>query len=226
MNGIPENLLNLNIFNGTSWNAYAATNIDSVNGFVFTSGLNAVTLNELTLADASLPLPLVWLSFTAIQQGSSVLLQWATIQEQNTRDFIVQHSSDGINWTNIGTLPAMGGPSSTSNYSYVHTSPVTGINYYRIVQVDKNYRYSYSEVKMVLFAKAEVPLIIIGNPVTNGLLTVQVNTSTTFAIYTIDGKLVWLKKVNAGIQHIDVNRYARGTYLLKTDSVTQKFELL
>ncbi len=226
LNGIPENLLTLNIYNGTSWNAYTATTRDVINNFVFTSDLNAVTLNELTLADTSNALPLVWLSFTATKQGNSVLLQWATMQDQNTRNFIVQYSSDGINWTNIGTLPATGSPSSANNYSYVHTSPVTGINYYRILQTDKNYRYSCSVVKMVLFTKADIPFIIIGNPVTNGLLTVQVNNSTTLALYSIDGKLVWLEKVNAGIQHIDVSRYAKGTYLVKTDSYTQKFELL
>ena len=107
----------------------------------------------------------------------------------------------------------------------MHLSPVTGINYYRILQTDKNYRYSYSEVRTVMFTKADIPFVIIGNPVTNGLLTVQVNTSTALALYTIDGKLVWLVKLNAGIQNIDISRYAKGTYLIKTDSNTQKFEI-
>ena len=225
LNGITENALTLNIYNGTSWNAYTATTRDAINNFVFTSGLNAVTINELTLADASYPLPLVWLSFTATKQGSKVLLQWATGQEQNTWNFMVQHSSDGIKWVNIGTLPAAGSRSSASNYIYVHTSPVTGNNYYRILQTDIDYRYSYSEVRTVMFTKADIPFTIIGNPVTNGLLTVKINTATNLALYTIDGKLVWLEQVNAGIQNIDVSRYAKGTYLIKIDSKTQKIEI-
>ncbi len=179
-------------------------------------------LNELTLANSLTPLPLIWLSFTATKQNQTALLQWATAQEQNTRNFMVQHSANGINWTSIGLLPAAGNSNITQNYSYVHTSPVTGINYYRILQTDMDNRNSFSIIRTLKFTASNEPFIIIGNPVTNGVLTVQVNTATGLALYTADGKLLWQEQVATGTKTFDVSRYAKGVYLLRANSTAQK----
>ena len=97
LNGIPENQLPLNIHNGTAWTAYAATTRDGTNNFVLTNSVSSTGLNELTLANSLTPLPLTWLSFTATKQNQTALLKWATAQEQNTRNFTVQRSFNGIN---------------------------------------------------------------------------------------------------------------------------------
>lgn len=221
LNGIPENTLTLNVHDGTSWNAYTAAIRDGTNNFVLTNGLTAVNLNEFTLANLLSPLPLVWLSFTASQQNKTVLLQWATAQEQNTRNFKVQHRSNSINWTDIGTVPAAGNSSSVSNYSYVHTTPASGINYYRILQTDIDNRASYSATRTVGFVP-DKPFILTSNPVTNNVITLQVYTPISIALYSTDGKLLWQEQANPGTTYIDVSRYAKGTYLLKTNITTEK----
>ena len=48
LNGLDENLLQLNIHDGTSWNAYTATANDTNNNFVLTTTLTNTILNELT----------------------------------------------------------------------------------------------------------------------------------------------------------------------------------
>jgi len=223
LNGIAEANLTLNIYNGTNWGAYPASFRDAGNNYVLTDGLSGITLNELTLASQFAPLPLTWLSFTATAQNNSQsLLQWATAQEQNTKDFYIQHSADGINWVTIGNLPAAGNSNSTNYYNFVHTNPVKGLNYYRIKQTDVDSRYSYSPVRMLSFTRALQPFTILGNPVTNDVLTLQLNMTTSLAFYTADGKLLWREQVNAGTKTIDVSRYAKGTYFLKTITTTQK----
>lgn len=223
LNGLTEADLTLNIHNGTNWTAYPASTRDAVNNYVLTNGLSGITLNELTLASQLAPLPLTWLSFTAIiQNNSQSLVQWSTAQEQNTKDFFIQHSTDGINWVIIGSLPAAGNSGSVSHYSYVHTNPVNGVNYYRIKQTDIDSRFSYSPVRILSFTSALQPFIIQGNPVTNQILTLQVNMPTSLAFYTLDGRLLWQEQVNAGTKTIDVSRYAKGTYFLKTNTTTQK----
>ena len=122
----------------------------------------------------------------------------------------------------IGLLPATGSSNSTNNYNYVHSNPVTGINYYRILQTDLDNRNSYSEIRTLKFSVKDEPFVITGNPVTNDVLTVQVNTSINLALYTADGKLLWQEQVNAGIKNIDVSRYAKGVYLLKANTTAQK----
>ena len=223
LNGIAEADLTLNIYNGTNWTAYPASTRDAINNYVLTNGLSGITLNELTLASQFAPLPLTWLSFTAKAQNSSQsLLQWTTAQEQNTKDFYIQHSADGINWVIIGSLPVAGNSNSTSYYNYVHTNPVKGLNYYRIKQTDVDSRFSYSPIRMLSFARTLQPITIMGNPVANNVLTLQVNMATSLAFYTADGKLLWQEQVNAGTKTIDVSRYVKGTYLLKTIFTTQK----
>jgi hypothetical protein len=222
LNGIPEGSLTLNVHNGTSWSAYPVATRDGINNFVLTNGLSGVNLNELTLGSLLTPLPVVWLYFTATNQNQTALLQWASAEELNTRNFTVQHSINGINWTGIGDLPAAGNSSSVSYYSFVHTTPLTGINYYRILQRDIDNRNSYSELRMLRFTAEDEFFTISGNPVTNGVLTVRINTRSVLSLYAADGKLMWQGQVNAGTTYIDVSMYVSGIYLLKTNFDTQK----
>jgi hypothetical protein len=50
LNGIAESQLELNIYNGTAWKAFAPVTRDAVNNYLLTAGLNCISLNELTLA--------------------------------------------------------------------------------------------------------------------------------------------------------------------------------
>jgi Secretion system C-terminal sorting domain len=222
LNGIAENALTLNIHNGLGWNAYPATTRDGVNNFILTDGLSNVNLNEFTLADVQNALPLTWLSFNATPKKETVLLQWATAQEINTKNFTIQHSSNGSNWQAIGSIPAAGISSNTNNYSYIHTAPVIGKNYYRILQKDIDNKFSYSDVRVVLFNNTNIPYLLLGNPVTNGILTLQVNTPASLLLYAVDGKLVYKAAANAGIKNIDVSKLAKGMYLLHIGTATEK----
>lgn len=217
LNGIPETQLTLNIHNGALWLPYTASTRDATNNYVLSNGV-VTGLNELTLANSLSPLPLVWLSFTATRQNKTTLLKWSTAHEQNTRNFTVQHSSNGINWAGISTLPAAGGG---SNYNYIHISPVTGTNYYRILQTDADSRSSYSDTKTLKFTTKDEPFIITRNPVTDNVLTVQINEVITLSFYTAGGKLLWQEQFKAGTKIIDVSRYAKGTYFLKANNVAQ-----
>jgi hypothetical protein len=58
LKNLPESELKLNIYNGTTWNSYAPATRDAVNNYVLTTGINGVTLNELTLA-ADCPPPTI-----------------------------------------------------------------------------------------------------------------------------------------------------------------------
>lgn len=225
LNGIPENELTLNVHNGSLWSAFAATTRDANNNFVLTNNVSSA-LNELTLARLLAPLPLTWLSFTATKQNQTGLLQWATATEQHTRNFTVQHSTNGMYWVNIGLQPANGNSSSSNQYVFEHSKPITGLNYYRILQTDMDNRSSYSAVRTLKFTTAAEEFVFIGNPVTNNMLVVQVNNPLHLALYTTNGKLLWQQQANAGTKTIDMSRYAKGTYLLKANNSTQKVVLL
>ena len=221
LNGIPESGLTLDIDNGSSWNVYPATTRNSAQNYVFTSGVSSLSLNELTLGDPTYILPLVWVSFTATKQNRNVLLRWIVEQEENTRNYTVQYSSNGIAWTNMSTLLAFGNGGGTRQYMYIHTNPVQGNNYYRIIQTDFDNKVSFSDVRTVNFAVGDVPFTVNGNPVTSGILKLEVNTEAVFSLYTADGILLFKKKLSTGIQNVDVSKFSGGTYLLTANGITK-----
>jgi hypothetical protein len=73
--------------------------------------------------------------FNSQCNGSSVNLQWKTAQEQNTKDFSVQRSTDGTNWVEVGKTAAAGQSSQERSYLFVDKT-AGGNAMYRIVESD------------------------------------------------------------------------------------------
>jgi hypothetical protein len=227
LNGLTESLLQVNIDNGSTWTAVTSAVNDATNNYVLSNPVSSVTLNELSLASALAPLPLQWLSFTAQQQNNSeVLLNWSTAAEQNSKDFTVQHRTNNSSWQTLSVLAAAGNSNNTRYYNYVHTRPLTGVNYYRILQADLNGKQSYSDIKSVRFNASSI-FTIIGNPVTNAVLQVQMNSSAPvfMSLYSSDGKLLLQKNILPGINTVDMSRYAKGMYWIKAGEQSEKISV-
>jgi hypothetical protein len=97
------------------------------------------------------PLPVTWLSFTASGEKSDVLLNWVTAVEANSDHFEIQRSTDNNNFVSIGQVTAAHNSSSPTNYTFTDRSPVNGINYYRLREVDLDGQFIYSKVVSVNF---------------------------------------------------------------------------
>jgi len=225
LNGLTESGLTLNTFNGTGWNHYAVTTRDGTNNFILTSGLSNLSLNELTLADQFAPLPMLWKSFTATKQNNNALLQWATSMEQGSKEFTVQYSSNGTSWTSLSTLAAAGNSSTTRNYSYTHTYPIVGINYYRIIQTDLDNHATLSDIKQLKFDGQNTDYQILNNPVNNSMLAVAVYNANQFTLFSTAGELIWKSQLTVGTHWIDISRYAKGTYFFSNGNHTQKISV-
>ena len=220
LNSLDESGLQLNIFDGATWQAIASS-IDLPNNSV-TATLANMALNEMTLASIGAPLPLTWISFTAGKQNGNVLLQWSTGIEQNTSEFGIMHSLDGYKWNKLGTLPAAGNSSNSRNYSYVHRDPAIGSHFYRILQMDLDSRNTYSDTRTIRIGSDKSLFTILGNPVTNGALQLEVNSPHVLYLYGGDGKLLFVKQMTAGRQSIDVSGYVKGVYYLKGGQIVSK----
>ena len=91
------------------------------------------------------PLPLTLTSFNGAVKSNSVQLNWSTAQEENLSAYIVEKSTDAINWQTLSTVKATG--NSNSNKEYNITDPnAAPVNYYRLKQVDMNGNFTYSQV--------------------------------------------------------------------------------
>lgn len=89
-----------------------------------------------------------FLSFSATVKSNTTALQWATAREENSSHFIVEHSLNGLAYDSIGKVLAMGNSNAVMNYTFLHLNPATGNNYYRLKQLDRNGKYTYSSVQM------------------------------------------------------------------------------
>jgi hypothetical protein len=171
---------------------------------------------EVTDIKALSTLPLQWLQFTASKQGGGVVLNWRTTAEQGTRDFLVQHSTDGQNWKNIGTVEASGNNSAEQSYSFVHGMPVKGLNAYRLLQRDVDGRSSYSRIATVNL-KADEQFRVYPNPVVNGKLHVELQGADHVRIYNNAGLLMMQKRLPAGISTLNLDTFAKGLYTINVN---------
>lgn len=116
-------------------------------------------------------LPVKLLFFTADQgKGKTALLQWATATETNNQYFEVQRSADAATWNAIGQVPGAINSVEELNYNLTDNSPLPGVNYYRLKQVDVDGNVSYSDIAELNFTQdngedAAASLTLYPNPV-------------------------------------------------------------
>lgn len=187
-------------------------------------GTNNGTLQNITLSGSSsnfsqqksniFVLPVGFASFTAQKQGADVLLQWSVAGgEQAPSRFLVEYSRNGQDWKTLAGFEGSG-TNAAKDYSYLHTAPEGGINYYRIAVQEKDGKTGYSAVRTISFDGKNKAFAVQNPVVTNNVLHVQVSVPTALSLYTQDGKMIWEKQQAAGLQAISVGNLAKGVYFL------------
>lgn len=74
------------------------------------------------------------MSFDGIIGDRKNTLQWITASESETEAFIIEHSTDGIEFLSIASLPGAGFSNSNIAYQLDHEDPPATVNYYRLVE--------------------------------------------------------------------------------------------
>ncbi|MES2477600.1 MAG: LamG-like jellyroll fold domain-containing protein [Bacteroidota bacterium] len=198
-----------------------STNNGTLSNFAMSGG----TSNFIAQFASITPLPLVWLSYSVQKQNVTALLNWTTSAEKNTKDFTVKHSTDGVIWNDIATLKAIGNINEVVNsYSYVHQNPVAGMNYYRVLQTDKDGKMSFSPTKTLYFDKL-IRSFAVNNPVVDGRIAFNVADESEIRLYNIEGKLLHKNIAKPGMSIIDVQNYVPGIYFLKVNDHTEKISI-
>lgn len=196
-------------FSGTSVSNNAAFGTQTLSGVKTLSGNGA--------------LPVILSQFDAVLNGKEVDLTWTTDQEINADYFAIQRSADaGAHWQTIGKIAAKGNSSTASHYSFTDANPASGTSEYRLQSVDRDAKYTYSEIKTVrngLIGSVSV----FPNPARDYVNVTLGNSSdatTNLSIRLINqaGQLLVEKKVtNAGgtTVSLSVGSYPQGNYLVQ-----------
>jgi len=190
--------------------------------FFGTDGDDPVNTDYFRL-DASLALPLLWVSFEARPSNNDILLLWETAAEDQTDHFIVQRSADGVNYKDIGFVNARG--TGSNNYSFTDAGAMKlAVKkwYYRIKDVDKDNKFALSRVATVTLNKSIASILILPNPVVNELkLVIQAtsNDQATIRVINMKGQVV-LDKTTAIVRGkntviTDASGLSNGVYMLQ-----------
>ncbi len=114
-------------------------------GFPFTN-VYYYDINYFNITCSSV-LPIELLYFTGEKKScNNNLLIWATATETNNDHFEIERSSDAINFTKIKEIPGSINSLETKKYVYVDLNPESGVNYYRLKQVDLDGTYKYAPI--------------------------------------------------------------------------------
>lgn len=165
-------------------------------------------------------LPLTLLNFTASKQNQDVLLNWQTENEVNTAYSNIQRSIDGTNFNTVGKVTAKGSSVLQNNYNYADA--IGGIQasklYYRLQQVDKDNKITYSNVAAVTIGSITTQLTITPNPASDYITVTPGSTSIAGAsilVTDLAGHTLLMQRItNAGSQKISVAPLAKGVYLV------------
>lgn len=160
--------------------------------------------------------------FTVTKQATTDLVEWTTVNEENSNYFNVQRSLDGSVFETLGTVKskAVNGLSSAElNYSYIDADPQIGHNYYRLEHVGMDNETSYTEVVDIIWGSAGSVVSIYPNP-TRATINIDLSTNnvsiTEVKLLDMSGRVV--KSVTAqttkGLNNIqmDLSEIANGVY--------------
>ncbi|MBK9098158.1 MAG: T9SS type A sorting domain-containing protein [bacterium] len=121
--------------------------------FPGSAGSANLCIKALTMDEGNVPVELT--SFTAINKGSKILIEWETATESNNQLFEIYRRSTTTGkvaeWMLIGFKEGKG--TTTEPAYYLFEDDITGINAssleYRLKQIDFNGKYAYSDIVSV-----------------------------------------------------------------------------
>jgi Secretion system C-terminal sorting domain len=198
-----------------------------LNGFSYRGGTgvlgDAISYAELT---APIVLPVKFTSFNAVKKDNDALLTWAVENEDSNTDlYEVERSIDGVTFEKVTTLAKANNTNISNIYNTTDANlsllKNSGVIYYRIKQIDKNGRSTYSEVRTVkMVDKAGISAF--PNPVKD-FTTVKIDlleaTDVNIVLVNADGKQILATTMQAqkgvNLKRVDMSNFASGNYTLK-----------
>ena len=220
---------------------FATNGLDLTHGIaqlLFSGGGGSATLyvENVYFSQSVTTLPVNLAAFNVVKAGSTAQLSWKTLSEINNKGFAVERSADGITWNQLQFVNASTSGSNGASYSATDNSPLSGVNYYRLKQVDNDGKFTYSSTASVNFGSTDVVgFSFYPNPAKSqinvALQTVQ-SSNASLSIVNVDGKTVKTialtsQQSNSNIQ-ISVSDIAKGNYflVLKDGSTVKSSKIL
>lgn len=187
---------------------------------------------QIYFATSSAPLPVSIGNFTATLKNGEVLLKWVTYTETKNKKFVVQSSTNGKDFDDIGsvnTLANNGESTATLNYSFTDKSPVAGaVNYYQLLQEDLDGTQSLYNHVVQIETGNENKLSVYPVPAHGSININGLSAADVVVIISVDGHIMNKFTASGQTQQLNISNLPAGVYFLKRytktgDNATVKF---
>jgi hypothetical protein len=164
--------------------------------------------------------PVHFISIAAERINGRVNVSWRVENEADVVDYNVQASSNGIDFSDIGTVTYKHGNSAANTYSFDYSTDARNTLYFRIKQNDVDGNYMLSKIVSVSAIKDAISRIS-PNPSSGRFVLSQVSNSeqvAEIAVRSLEGKIVLRKTIvlRAGVNEstIQLSKVLPGIYYL------------
>jgi hypothetical protein len=172
-------------------------------------------------------LPVTYASLGARQiSANEIELNWQTVQEINNKGFEIYHGNTPNNMESIGALAGNGNSNKIHTYKYIFTNHTgfEGTQYFKIKQMDRDGKYSYSTIVSVVPTEPFTIQSVIPNPFENQCIIryQSPQSAAKLSLYDSQGTLALNLELpadeNASIP-INTAGMAKGIYLLVLENL-------
>ena len=166
-------------------------------------------------------LPVELLSFSGKATPSAIQLNWETSTELNNEKFEIERSTDGRTFQMIGEERGQGTTQQTQSYQFMDQAPVTGLNYYRLKQMDYDGQFAYSPVTAITFTRKGG--ISVYPTATNSMVNIVTEDegNALVKVFHINGSLMKQQAFAGNTLPLDLSSLPNGTYLIVVETSTQ-----
>jgi hypothetical protein len=159
--------------------------------------------------------PVELLSFSATEQAGKVRLAWATATEKDNAYFVVERSSDGTDFSEVGRVAGQGTTNVQQTYFFEDPRPESGMNYYRLRQTDLDGTSTLSPVRNVVIENPAA-VVLFPNPTSGQLFIESTGSGSEPLLVRILNSLnqeVLVQTIYSG-EAVDVSRLPTGMYMV------------
>lgn len=193
-----------NSVNNYSWTTGGNTRAISVTPstigvtpYTVTDNFGCITDQFTVSAFATLPVSLQ--KYDVKFNKNKVDINWTVPSEKNNSHFSIERSSNGTDFTAIGTVKSTGNSTQSKSYSFVDGAPVPGISYYRLSQTDVDHRIEYLGTKQVMNSSPkdfDVKTVSVSNRTLALQISAQTQGNLQLRIYDLQGREWKNERVN------------------------------
>ncbi len=195
-------------------NKAALTNGTNINSFMFygvssTGNLANVFIDDIVYTNniVNNTLPIRLSMFDAVADNNTVRLFWKAEVESDVKQYVVEHSANGSDFKEIGTVNSL--KTNGSSYTFNHQTTDTR-NYYRLKTVNDNGHIEYSQVITVTVKSGVSDMKAWYS---ENSIHVSQHKNADVSVFDMNGKCVLSTMLSNSDYELDVAFLAPGNYI-------------